>query len=115
MKPGTLDYDILNECKCGYEELCILVSLVQFESSTERDKLIKTLVRLFASGLLDCEYAGEKLDNLTEDMVREHLINRLIKGEDLAQYPEDNDEYCFFSTEAGISVLLDDDKPVVKS
>ena len=51
MKLKTLEYQIINECKCGFEELFVLISLVNFERSDEREDLVKTLHKLFSHGL----------------------------------------------------------------
>jgi hypothetical protein len=112
MKPDSLEYKIIDECKCGFEELFNLIGFVDFSETTEIDRLVKTLVNLNQGGYLNCKFGKENKKNLTELKIREHIQKRIKYGEDLESYPKSGEEYSFFATDKAINILREEDKPI---
>lgn len=114
MKPDSLEYKIIDECKCGFEELFNLIGLVDFSEADEIDRLVKTLVKLNIAGYLECRFGTEQKTNLTETQLREQIKKRINNGEDLESYPVRGKEYSFFATDKAINMLREEDRPIIQ-
>jgi hypothetical protein len=108
---NKLDYAIIDETKCGIEELSVLIG--GFAQEYGLENLIGSLVRLVNSGLISC-YLGDTLrEIITGDELEEYINKRKLANENLDEYPDVCEEYSFVATDKGIEQLSDDDKPIV--
>lgn len=115
MRKGTLEYDIIDECKCGPEEFFVLVSSVEFGCNDELDSFLKILVLLVKRGLLQCDRVhGESNINISLEELQAYVQQRIDAGESLDEYPSVCKEYTFTTTEKGIECLQKSDRPIEK-
>ena len=114
MDPNCLKYKIINECKCGFEELFNLIGLVDFTKKKEIDTFVKEIVSLHEDGFIECRFASKKVKTITENQLNEHIVLRVSRGEEIESYPENGKEYSFYSTEKAIKQLQRKDQPLIK-
>ena len=108
MKSGSLKYEIIDECKCGFEELFVLFGLVDHNNADELDRLAKELVNLHRNGYLACKFGSRDLKTITRKQLNDHIQARINKREKLESYPQDEKEFSFFTTEKGRNQLADE-------
>ena len=108
---NQLEYELIEETKCGKEELSVLIEAFSQEYGLEN--LIASLVKLVEEGFIDCFVGKDKKQNITKQELEAYIDKRLMMNEDLSEYPEVCEEYYFFATDKGISQLSDEDKPIV--
>ncbi|MEW6606730.1 MAG: hypothetical protein AB1414_04625 [bacterium] len=108
---SDIEYKIIEDCKCGYEELFILISLIP---EGEEKKLFTAIINLCEQKLLACRYKNNPQYEPTLNELMDYLNKRKKTGEELETYPEVCEEYEFIATESGIDLLKEDDKPIRK-
>lgn len=116
MQITKIEYDLINETKCGDEPLYILMA--GYAPKDEPDELFKALVHLVELRYLEC-FSDDKsrprpLKVIYEDLETYFKIRKKFK-ENLDEYPENCPEYHFYATAVGINQLSDEDKPVPAS
>ena len=115
MTNSNIQYDIIDECKCGFEEFFVLLGLVDTDNPNERMYLARSLEEMVKNGLLICEYKGNRKTNLMATELLAQINLRLACDEHLNSYPECCEEYSFMSTDEALLQLSDEDKPVPKT
>jgi hypothetical protein len=114
MNPKSLGYKIIDECKCGFEELFNLIGLIDFNDEREIDRFVKQLVSLHGDSFLECKFGTKPMQTVTENQLKKHIQLRINKGEDLESYPENGKEFSFFATDKALKQLIKKDKPISK-
>ena len=112
MDPKSLKYKILDECKCGFEELFNLIGLIDFNDAREISRFVNRIVSLHRDGYLECKFVSKPLKTITENQLKKHIQLRINKGEDLESYPEDGKEFSFFTTETALKKLTSNDRTI---
>jgi hypothetical protein len=108
-----LEYELLEECKCGPEPIFVLVSSCEWEKVSEVEKFICALVGLFERGLLASSSLAPRGSVLSPaETIREYFTTRVAAGESLDEPPEVVGEITFTTTEEGLACLLPEDRPV---
>ena len=109
---NKLDYGIIDETKCGIEELSLLIGGLAQEYGL--GSLLDSLIRLVNLGFINC-YVGntDEKHNVTKEELKEYISKRNMANENLDEYPEVCEEYSFSATDKGIEQLSEDDKPIV--
>ena len=106
-------YEIIDECKCGPEEFFVLVSSIYPGTDDKLNEFLETLAKLIDEGLLDAYVCGnDDQIKITVDDFKSYIKNRTSAGESLDEYPSICNEYCFVTSDLGISHLKDTDKPI---
>ena len=109
----SIAYGIIEECKCGPEELFVLISSVYPGEQQEIDNFIKTIAKLNQNGLLICRNANSSKEiTVNYQALKFYVTLREEAGEKLDEYPIVCEEYVFEATDLGISNLSEKDKPV---
>lgn len=107
------DYEIIDECKCGPEEFCVLVSSVYPGTNEELNEFLETLSKLINDNLLvACICGSDDPITISVDDLKIYIKERIEAGESLDEHPTIRKEYCFFTSDFGISHLDDADKPI---
>lgn len=105
------EYELINETKCGSEELFVLIG--GFSKEYGLEELLKAIVKLVNYGYLSYSYQStEALTQITLEQLKKYVQMRLDAGEELDEYPEVCDEYAFTATEKGLEILSEEDKPI---
>ncbi|HXT50601.1 MAG TPA: hypothetical protein VN811_06135 [Thermoanaerobaculia bacterium] len=112
MARKDLGYAIIDECKCGFEEFSVLVSLIDPEDPQALAELVDTIVRLVDEGVLISRRNSTELPQITREDLEAYLSARLGAAEDLEEYPEVVPELSFMATNQGILLLREEDRPV---
>lgn len=116
MQTSKIEYDLINETKCGDEPLYILMA--GYAPKNEPGELFKALVHLVELRYLEC-FSDDKSRprplKITYADLENYLKIRKKSNENLGEYPENCPEYHFYATDTGINQLSDDDKPIVTS
>ena len=112
MQPlGRLEYELINETKCGEEELFGLIA--GFAPEYGLPPLLSALASLVSSGHLACQVGSGRQDIVvTYQMLQQYVRCREAAGEQLDQYPAACAEYSFRATERGLALLSESDKPI---
>ena len=108
-----IEYELLDETKCGDEPLSILLS--GCNNKKEIALLAKALVRLVRMRCLECSSDDNTRPSsikLTLKDLRTYLEIRERHGESLEEYPEHCPEYHFQATDLGIGHLRPEDRPI---
>ena len=106
-----IEYEIINETKCGEEELSILIG--GFAKEYGLETLLDALVNLIEQGLLICTRGtSNKVMKISSKDLEEYVNKRKKSGENLIEYPEVCKELYFFATDEGIKYLNDEDQPI---
>ena len=108
---NKLQYSILNECKCGPEPLFVIVSFVNPEIKTDLTQLIEELIDLQNKRLIECFFQNKKIIVL-KTQLEEYFNKRNHAKEDLEEPSDVCDEFSFVTTDAGLLLLNDKDKPI---
>ena len=114
MNPKDLKYKIIDECKCGFEELFILIGLIDYNDPKEIDQFSEKLVSLHKSGFLICKFDSKVMQTVNEKQIKDHIQLRIENGEDIESYPEKGKEFSFFATDIAINQLVEKDRPKSK-
>ncbi len=114
MKPNSLEYKIIDECKCGYEELFNLIGLIDFNDIKEMERFVKHIVSLHRGGYIECKFDTKLKQTIAETQLKDHIQLRIINGEDLESYPESGKEFSFFATDKALNQLIEKDRPIIK-
>lgn len=108
---SKLEYEVINETKCGKEELSILIA--GFKNEYDLNIIIDSLVKLVGAKYLICTKGNiNKNVIINRDELDKYINKRIQSGEKLEEYPHVCDEYYFFATDDGISLLKENDKPI---
>lgn len=106
-------YRIIDECKCGPEEFFVLVSSVYPGTNEELYEFIETIEKLINDGLLvACICGSDDPITITTNDFESYIKKRIHAGESLDEHPTVCKEYCFVTSDLGISHLMDVDKPI---
>ena len=105
----SIEYQILDECKCGPEEFFVLVSSVE---DGDIESFCQALVNLVADGYLRCDRGNLEDIRLSIEDLHIYVEARRKAGEDLEQYPVACEEFRFTTTDRGIDALLPEDRPI---
>ena len=114
MNRKSLRYKIIDECKCGHEELFNLIGMVDYNIKTEIDRFVEQLVSLHEDGFLECKFASNLVQTITVDQLKSHIQSRIEKGEDIESYPENGKEFSFFTKDKALNQLTEKDRPMSK-
>jgi len=112
MNIKKLEYEIINECKCGCEELFVLIGSVDTHSNYELDIFVETLLNLISQEYIICTLNGERIE-ITKTDIKNYIETKLKNNEDLEEHSEIVEEYCFTTTDKGIKLLREEDKPII--
>ena len=104
---NKLEYEIIDECKCGPEEFFVLVSSINYNNDEELNSFLITLISLIERKLLKCKEKEISLKDLED-----YINKRKMAKEDLGEHPNVVEEYSFEATELGIKELEEKDRPV---
>ncbi len=111
MKISNFEYEIINECKCGPEELFVLMSSIDYNSQREIDLFFDSLLKLVNNDLLVCR-SNKDIFKIKREHLYGYLKIKLENNESLENHSDFADEYLFESTKKAIELLKEEDKPI---
>jgi hypothetical protein len=109
IEQGSIEYQVLDECKCGPEEFFVLVSSIE---DSDFEPFLEKLVRLVKEQYLQCDQGQRERIDLSIADLRSYVDIRRNAGEDLEQHPAVCEEYRFTTTEQGLGILVPEDRPI---
>jgi len=106
-----LRYEILRDCACGPEEFFVLISSIDTAAAVEVTQFVSTLSTLVDEGLLAAMLNSRPITGVTVRQLEDYVRARRRAGEELDQPTDSVPEYSFTTTDIGIALLKEEDRP----
>lgn len=111
---NDLEYSILKECACGPEELHVLLSLIDFDHQDQLRRIAVALSVLVREERVEAHWGSDRRASIDADEIVAFVNDRRARGESLEDYPISGRDFVFYTTERGLSVLPEGDRPIEK-
>jgi hypothetical protein len=109
---NAVEYELLDECKCGPEEFFGLVSSFYPGPEEQIQSFLNALARLLDRRLLTCDPPLDASDKASYiEQLRGYVNTRRVAGESLDEHPEVVAELSFTATDFGLLALRPEDRP----